>query len=116
MFRNSIAARRCIIPSTGFYEWDQQKRRYFIQKPETQALYMAGFYDLYEEGSRFVILTTQANESMGVIHDRMPLILQRDELKDWLFDGAATDEILHQRMPEVKLMPMEQPYEQMSLF
>ena len=116
MFRNSLIARRCIIPSTGFYEWDQQKRKYFIRKPDTQALYMAGFYNIYDETSRFVILTTQANTSMEVIHDRMPVILGRNELKDWLFDESATNDLLHQTMPEVKLMPMAKEYEQLSLF
>jgi len=116
MFRNSLIARRCIIPSTGFYEWDQQKRRYFIRKPDSQALYMAGFYNYYDELNRFVILTTSANASMEVIHDRMPVILRRDELKDWLFDGALTNEILHSNMPELKLTPMTQEFEQLSLF
>ena len=42
LFRDSVAARRCVIPSTGFFEWDKEKRKYLFTLPGSDALYMAG--------------------------------------------------------------------------
>lgn len=116
MFRNSLIARRCIIPSTGFYEWDQAKKKYFIRRPDTAALYMAGIYNIYNEESRFVILTTAANASMEVIHDRMPVILKKEEIETWLFDDNRANDIMLGAMPMLHLEPVEKPYEQLTLF
>lgn len=116
MFQSSLLARRCIVPSTGFYEWDKEKKKYFIRKPQTSALYMAGIYNYYNEESRFVILTTAANASMEVIHDRMPVILKPEELETWLFDDNKAGEIMAEAMPQLNLQPIERPYEQLSLF
>ena len=100
MFRSSLAARRCIVPSTGFYEWKhsgdkKQKDKYLINLPDTPMLYMAGIYNYYHESDgqqlpRFVILTTAANNSIAPLHDRMPVILSSAEKKDWL-SGADMD-------------------------
>lgn len=116
MFRTSLISRRCIIPSTGFYEWDKDKRKYFIRRPDTNALYMAGVYNYFNEESRFVILTTAANSSMETIHDRMPVILKREELKSWLFDDDCANDLMSQAMPELKLNLVQPPFEQMTLF
>lgn len=117
MFRNSLISRRCIIPSTGFYEWDQRKRKYYIHKPDTKVLYMAGIYNYFEEEDRrFVILTTKANESMEVIHERMPVILQKEQLDAWLFDESYAKEALRETMPALSLELADQSYEQISLF
>ena len=58
-------------------------------------MFLAGFYNLYDGQERFVILTTDANETMPV-HNRMPLILEREEIGDWIFDDIRAKEILHQ--------------------
>lgn len=55
-------------------------------------LYMAGLYSKYEDEDRFVILTTAANESMEPVHDRMPLILDKDEILPWLTERSKTEE------------------------
>ena len=55
---------------------------------------MAGIYSKYEDGDRFVILTTAANESMEPVHDRMPLILEKEEILPWLTEGSKTEEFL----------------------
>ena len=117
MFRDCMVSRRCIVPSTGFYEWDEKKRKYFIRRPGTKALYMAGVYSFFQDKlSNFVILTTNANESMQVIHDRMPILLPKEELEDWLFDDAYAKKLLTKTMPEVELKLQEAAYEQLSLF
>ena len=77
MFRRSMAAQRCVIPATSFYEWDAARHKYQFALPG-EPLYLAGLYDNVDGANRFVILTTTPNASMHGIHDRMPLILRRD--------------------------------------
>ena len=68
--------------------------------------------DWFENERRFVIMTTAANESMIKVHDRMPLILEKGQLKDW-FDDRKMEQILHQVPVQLK---REAEYEQQSLF
>ncbi len=98
-FRESLLNRRCVIPSTGFYEWDARKQKFLFRLEGTGALYMAGLYTVVREEIRFVILTTQANESMQEVHTRMPLVLKKAEVEDWILDQRVTNEILHQIPP-----------------
>lgn len=70
------------------------------------------FCDWFENERRFVIMTTAANESMIKVHDRMPLILEKGQLKDW-FDDRKMEQILHQVPVQLK---REAEYEQQSLF
>ena len=58
MFRRSIAFQRCVIPATGFYEWDSAKHKYFFQMPG-QPIYLAGIYDNISSVNCFIILTTE---------------------------------------------------------
>ena len=111
MFRDSILQRRCVIPASWFYEWNRQKEKVTFKREDSSILFMAGFYQRYEEGNRFVILTTDANESMRPVHDRMPVILEEHELKDWIYDFEFMREALR-RVPS-KLY-REQEYEQQS--
>ena len=73
---------------------------------------MAGIADLFDEEVRFVILTTAANESMIKVHDRMPLILEQEQLEDW-FDNEKMQAILRQKPVMLK---RQAEYEQLSLF
>ena len=61
-FRESLLTNRCIVPSTGFYEWNAQKKKYLFRLPGEQVLYMAGISKEYDGTQRYVILTTSANE------------------------------------------------------
>ncbi len=109
LFGASLERRRCAIPSTGFYEWDKQKKKYLFNMPDTGMLYMAGFYDQFNGEDRFVILTTSANRSMAAIHERMPVILPKTRINDWIFDGKQTDELMLKKQPELlkALVPQE---------
>jgi putative SOS response-associated peptidase YedK len=100
MFSKSLEQRRCVIPSTGFYEWakvdEKPKAKYRFNAPGSPMLYMAGLYTDYtstkeELTEKFVILTRSANTSIKDIHNRMPVILFKDELVRWLkdYDFAA---------------------------
>lgn len=96
MFRESLVSRRCIIPASGFYEWNRAKEKIYFTQPDSGILYMAGIYNTFDSISRFVILTTGANSSMTEVHDRMPLILGSGQVNTWLYDASATQAVLYQ--------------------
>ena len=62
---------------------------------------MAGLYDVRDGVSCFCILTTAANESMREVHDRMPLVLAKDQLDSWLNDSDAVPDILRMTPPKL---------------
>lgn len=113
MFREAVLRRRVVIPAAAFYEWDCRKQKYTFCREDGKALFLAGCYRKYEDGDRFVILTTQANSSMEPVHDRMPLILEREEAVAWLLEDDAPEELLHKSPP---LLERRTEYEQMSIF
>ena len=83
-FRESWFSSRCIVPSTGFFEWDSCKTKYRFNLPDTKMLYMAGLMRKAAGQSEFVILTADANESVAPVHPRMPVILTRSDFPMWL--------------------------------
>ena len=107
MFRRSLLTKRCVIPSTGFYEWshDSKKQKYQFNLPGTQSLYMAGLYNEFDGQQRFVILTTNANISMSEVHNRMPVVLNQDKMSRWLFDTQAAIDILSSTPPLLLRQP-----------
>ena len=113
MFREAVLHRRVVIPAAWFYEWDRNKQKHTFSRKDGDAMFMAGCYRKYEDGDRFVILTTQANASMEPVHDRMPLILEREEAVDWLLEDGAAEELLR-KLPH--LLERRAEYEQMSIF
>ncbi|MEF9939123.1 MAG: SOS response-associated peptidase [Clostridium sp.] len=94
-FSSSAMQRRCLIPAKGFYEWDKSKNKVSFERPDGQVMFLAGIWNYFEAVPRFVILTTQANESMLPVHDRMPLIIEPDELDAWLYQEQGMKELLH---------------------
>lgn len=95
-FRHTITKQRCLVITTGFFEWyTQGKNKYpfFISLKEKEIFSMAGVYDSFsdiETGEiiqSFSILTTEANSLLAKIHNskkRMPVILKREDEKKWL--------------------------------
>ena len=94
MFRDSVAARRCLIPATGFFEWDAAKRKYLFTLPGKETLNMGGLYDRGAGENCYCILSTAANSSMRPIHDRMPLLIPRDKAEAWITDPKAARDLL----------------------
>lgn len=105
-FRDSLLNRRCIIPSTGFYEWDSEKNKFLFRLEDTNALYMAGLYNIYQGELRYVILTTDANASMKEVHTRMPLVLPKKEITTWILDQSATGDLLRSVPPQLVRQPV----------
>ena len=94
MFRSLLVGGRCIVPTTGFYEWDPEKKKYQFSLPGESMLYLAGLWNSYEGERQFVILTTSANESVAGIHDRMPVVLTEEGREMWLHDPLQAAELL----------------------
>ncbi|HBG54901.1 MAG TPA: SOS response-associated peptidase [Ruminococcaceae bacterium] len=107
MFRNCILSSRCVIPSSGFYEWshDGKKTKYLFTLPKSSTLYMAGLFRKFGDETRFVILTTAANDSMAEVHNRMPVVLNRERMGYWVNDTTAALEILKETPPELMKTP-----------
>ena len=74
MFRDSIRSRRCVVPASHFYEWDRSRNKVTFRGEDTPVLYMAGFYQWFEDREHFIIVTTKANGSVSGIHDRICLL------------------------------------------
>ncbi|MCD8036872.1 MAG: SOS response-associated peptidase [Clostridiales bacterium] len=102
-FKQSLIHRRCVVPSTGFFEWahDGSNRKYKFNLPGEENLYMAGLWSEYNSERKFVILTAPANESMAEIHNRMPVILPKSAIKPWIEDTSAAMEILNAEQPRL---------------
>jgi putative SOS response-associated peptidase YedK len=92
-FRDAYKKRRCLIPATGFYEWkktaDGKQPHYFFMK-EKEAFGFGGLWEewLDKESGELVetctIITTEANEILQPIHERMPVIIGQKDYKNWL--------------------------------
>ncbi|AUI71915.1 SOS response-associated peptidase [Companilactobacillus alimentarius] len=102
MFAQSFQKRRCVYPTTGFFEWSKSKQKYkfnFSNDPET--LFIAGCYNYFDGVPQSILFTTQPNESMIQIHDRMPLILQKNQINAWIYDDKFAEQFLYQAMPKL---------------
>lgn len=106
MFRKSLVERRCVIPTTGFFEWgppdNRKKVKYRFRLKDKPALYLAGLWNEFGGEKRCVILTTEANQSMAGIHDRMPVILHDTQLKQWVMDTTFALELVKRPPPALE--------------
>ena len=101
LFADSIMNRRCLIPASGFYEWDPYKARFRFADQDDGLILLAGFFREEAGQPRYTILTTQANESMSSVHDRMPVMIRRSEIRAWISDNEKLEEFLTR--PQVQL-------------
>jgi putative SOS response-associated peptidase YedK len=94
-FRRAFARRRCLVPADGYYEWqatrDGGKQPHFIRPADGGVLVMAGLYEVWHSpdatGGRLLsctIITTEATDDVGRIHDRMPMLVEPDRFGAWL--------------------------------
>jgi len=101
-FRKILHSKRCLIPASGFFEWkliDDKKVKYLIRTANQNFFYMAGLYNSYVDKNGnpytgFVIITTDANEEMKEVHNRMPVILTMDETEFWLQNDLLNTNLL----------------------
>lgn len=118
-YRNAFLRRRCLIPADGFYEWkklggSKTKQPWYFEASSGEVLALAGLWELWRDPSvgnadpivSCTIITAEANGDIGQVHDRMPLVLPRDEWAEWLdrdnHDGDGLQALL--RPPRLGLL------------
>lgn len=120
-FRAAFARRRCLLPADGYYEWYETEQRtargkpvkqpFFIHPRDGRPLAMAGLYEIWRDPSlaeddpaafrwTCTVLTTAAEDDVGHLHDRMPLLVEPDRWADWLDPAPReTDALLDLLVP-----------------
>lgn len=108
-FKRSLRARRCLVPASGFFEWKREgaaKTPHYIHLTNEPLFAFAGLYDTWRDPAgrevrSYTILTTGPNDLMAPIHDRMPVILDREDEDLWLDPDVVEPE---------RLLPLLRPY------
>ncbi|NYJ02132.1 putative SOS response-associated peptidase YedK [Nocardioides thalensis] len=119
-FRKAFAVRRCLLPADGYFEWyptEQKgksgkpiKQPFYIHPADGSVMAMAGLYEIWKDPTRddddpdrfrwtCTVLTTDAPDELGKIHDRMPLLVTRDNRDAWLDPGTEKDRLLDLLVP-----------------
>ena len=91
-FRDPFKERRCLVPASGWYEWqklDAKKKRPFHMRPAAGPFAFAGVYDVWKGANgqaitSFAIVTTDAAPSVAQYHNRMPVVLDDAQFDDWM--------------------------------
>jgi putative SOS response-associated peptidase YedK len=121
-FKAAAARRRCLVPALGYYEWqkaDGGKVPHFLHDPDGRLLAMAGLYELWRDPSlpdndpnrwlwSCTIITQQATDLLGEIHDRNPVVVPPQLRDAWLDCSSADADAairLLDRIPEARLEP-----------
>lgn len=92
MWKRLVASRRCVVPARGFYEWklvDGRKQPYYITPLSGDFFCFAGLWDQWQDQKgntlmTYTIVTTEPNNEMSKIHNRMPALLSEKEIEIWL--------------------------------
>jgi putative SOS response-associated peptidase YedK len=101
-FRSAFRSRRCLIPATGFYEWlatgAKHKQPYFTRMRDGRPFAFAGLWERWHGGEgepveTCALLTTEANELVRPVHDRMPVILGPGDFAAWLDPRTPADQL-----------------------
>ena len=103
-FRSLLKFRRCLVPASGFYEWKKEGNRkipWYFRLTDEPLFSFAGLYDEWHnpEGvsvSTYTIVTCEANSLVAPVHDRMPVILSRENEERWLAPDPITPADLKQ--------------------
>ncbi len=106
-FRAAFKRRRCLIPASGFYEWQKvngRKQPMYIHPAGEELFALAGLWEYWlgADGSELetcTILTTTPNEMMAPIHNRMPVIVEPEDFEMWLDPGPRPADGLHLLRP-----------------
>jgi putative SOS response-associated peptidase YedK len=110
-FRKPFKSQRCLVPATGFFEWDKAERPsqpYYFRLKHEDLFAFAGLYDIWKdpktdtEIQSYTIITTEANGVVGKIHQRMPVTFQKEDEEAWLNPDIVEPERL---LPLLKQYP-----------
>lgn len=111
-FRAAFARHRCLIPADGYYEWVTEgkvKQPFYIRRADEGVLAFAGLYELWRNQAvpedhedawywSGTIVTTQATDEIGRIHDRTPMVIAPGDWAEWLDPGNKDKELVHALM------------------
>ena len=117
-FKYALARRRCLIPSDGFYEWQQTdgvKQPYYIRLNGGELFAFAGLWETWEspDGSPLIscaIITVEPNALVAPIHSRMPAILRPEDEQTWLVGRADADDRPRRGAVETEMLKLVRPY------
>ena len=106
-FRSPVRHRRCIVLASGFYEWRREgsrKQPFFVRPAAAEVFALAGIWDHWEGKQGLVIesvaiITTSANELMQPIHGRMPVILEEEDVAEWIEPETKLEKALAMLKP-----------------
>jgi putative SOS response-associated peptidase YedK len=96
-FKDAFRKRRCLVPADGFFEWTGARgarRPIWFHRADGGLIFFAGLYESWQPEPdvwerTFTIVTTNANATVEPIHDRMPVILDRDASEAWIYSGET---------------------------
>ena len=120
IFSKLLYVGRCVVPAGEYYEWERisvkNKVKHYVKDKESNLLFMAGLYQDAADGSgrEFVIITKDADENVGKIHDRMPVILRTDQIEGWFTGKLSPKDIIHTGI-DMEVAPCDDNYVQLSL-
>lgn len=119
MYKHSMLKRRCLIPATGWYEWNKKKKSlppHFIRKKDGSAVMFGGIWSTYHSDEKklhqdnFAIITTEAHKIIQPFHDRMPVIIKPDDYEKWLDPENKNVAWLEKRLEPYKGRDLEAFY------
>jgi putative SOS response-associated peptidase YedK len=104
MWKRLIKSHRCVVPAKGFYEWQKSgdnKQPYYMTPTKGDTLSFAGLWDEWTDPSgkkikTYSIITTSPNKEMETIHNRMPAILNDEQMEAWLAPTDLNEDQVHQ--------------------
>lgn len=108
LFADGMKQRRCLIPATLYFEWEKrgtQKIKHAIFPTGSDMLYMAGIYRIEGNRAACSILTRAPAACIAHIHDRMPVILPREAVPDWLNPRCNPQEVLTAALGDMTYQP-----------
>jgi putative SOS response-associated peptidase YedK len=105
-FADAVTRGRCLVPATGYFEWDSAKAKYRFTPADRGLLYMAGLCRKTPDGLRFVIITTSSAPvgAAAAVHPRMPLLIPALSADDWMRDTAFA--LRYLQSPAVGAVPL----------
>lgn len=107
-FRDSLRDRRCLIPASAYFEWDNREkplRKYRFELAESPLMWLAGLYRFEPDAPFpvFTVLTRQAAPEISCFHDRMPVILPPSLADEWLDRTKAPQPLLEASLTQLSL-------------
>ena len=112
LFREGMLRRRCLIPASNYFEWERRgkaKTKYAIRPARDGLAYLAGIYRLEAGQPVFTILTREPAAPIAFIHDRMPVLLPRERIADWLNPDLDAAKLLEDAIVDVTYQKAPSP-------